>query len=137
MTRAPFTITIIGAGIGGLTAALALRQAGFDVAVYEQAPELTEVGGGINMGPDAAVLAACFVADGAHDPVETLRRYERLRCPRVTRLQTMSRANRTRFHLPAGPAQEARDAEWARAGDRSPESLRWLYGFDAGSLSEP
>ncbi len=54
MTRGPFTIALIGAGIGGLTAALALRQAGFDVDVYEQAPELTEVGGGINMGPNAA-----------------------------------------------------------------------------------
>jgi hypothetical protein len=39
----------------------------------------------------------------------------------------MSRANKTRFHLPDGPAQEARDAEWARAGDRSPEALRWLF----------
>src|SRR6266700_8378971 len=46
-------IGIIGAGIGGLTAAVALRQAGFEVDVYEQAPELTEVGGGINMGPNA------------------------------------------------------------------------------------
>lgn len=47
-------ITIIGAGIGGLTAAVSLRQAGFDVDVYEQAPQLTEVGGGLNMGPNAA-----------------------------------------------------------------------------------
>src|SRR5262245_7071563 len=50
----PLAIAVIGAGIGGLTAAVALRQAGFDVDVYEQAPELTEVGGGINMGPNAA-----------------------------------------------------------------------------------
>src|SRR3989454_3442129 len=47
------TIAVIGAGIGGLSAAIALRQAGFVVDVYEQAPELTEVGGGINMGPNA------------------------------------------------------------------------------------
>lgn len=47
------SVAIIGGGIGGLTAALALRQAGCDVDVYEQAPELTEVGGGINMGPNA------------------------------------------------------------------------------------
>ncbi len=46
-------IGIIGAGIGGLTAAVALRHAGFTVDVYEQAAELTEVGGGINMGPNA------------------------------------------------------------------------------------
>jgi 2-polyprenyl-6-methoxyphenol hydroxylase-like FAD-dependent oxidoreductase len=81
---------------------------------------------------DGAALAACLVAAGAEDPVETLRRYERLRLPRVTRLQDISRANKTRFHMPDGPAQQARDAEWARAGDRSPDALRWLYTFDAG-----
>ena len=67
---------------------------------------------------------------GAEDPAKTLQRYEQVRRPRVTRLQEMSRANKIRFHLPDGPAQEARDAEWARAGDRSPEALRWLYEFD-------
>src|SRR5438445_6068745 len=51
---ASLSIAFIGAGLGGLTAAVALHRAGFDVHVYEQAPELTEVGGGINMGPNAA-----------------------------------------------------------------------------------
>src|SRR6516162_2583791 len=46
-------IAVVGGGIGGLTAAVALRQAGFEVDVYEQAPELSEVGGGINMAPNA------------------------------------------------------------------------------------
>jgi 2-polyprenyl-6-methoxyphenol hydroxylase-like FAD-dependent oxidoreductase len=46
-------IGIIGAGIGGLTAAVALQQAGFTVDIYEQASELTEVGGGINTAPNA------------------------------------------------------------------------------------
>ncbi len=85
---------------------------------------------------DGATLAACLAADGAGDPAKTLRRYEELRRPRVTRLQELSRANKTRFHLPDGPAQEARDAEWARAGDRSPEALRWLFEFDATVLPE-
>jgi salicylate hydroxylase len=56
LTRTVITVLrigIIGAGIGGLSAAVALHQAGFDANVYEQAPELTEVGGGINMGPNA------------------------------------------------------------------------------------
>jgi len=83
---------------------------------------------------DGATLAACLVAADAGDPAARLRRYEELRRPRVTRLQEMSRANKIRFHLPDGPAQEARDAEWARAGDRSPEALRWLYEFDATVL---
>jgi salicylate hydroxylase len=85
---------------------------------------------------DGATLAACLVAGGTDNPAEALRRYERLRLPRVTRLQDMSRANKIRFHLPDGPAQEARDAEWARASDRSPDALYWLYGFDAGA-TEP
>jgi salicylate hydroxylase len=81
---------------------------------------------------DGAALAARLAV--GDDPIETLRRYERLRLPRVSRLQEMSRANKTRFHLPDGPAQEQRDAEWGRAGDRSPEALRWLYGFDAAAV---
>ena len=46
-------ITIIGGGIGGLTTAIALRQAGLDVEVYERAPELKEVGAGLSLWPNA------------------------------------------------------------------------------------
>lgn len=48
MTSSPH-ILIAGGGIGGLTAALALLKAGFDVDVYEQAPELREIGAGFQM----------------------------------------------------------------------------------------
>ena len=48
----PF-IQIIGGGIGGLTAALALRQAGFEPEVFEQAPVLLEVGAAIAIWPNA------------------------------------------------------------------------------------
>ncbi len=82
---------------------------------------------------DGAALAGCLAA-GKGDPAEALRRYERLRLPRVTRLQEMSRANKTSFHMPDGPAQQARDAEWGRAADRAPETLSWLYSFDAGAV---
>ena len=80
---------------------------------------------------DGAALAACLRAFG--DPVAALLHYQRLRLPRVARLQQMSLANKTRFHMRDGPAQVARDAEWARAIDRSPETLRWLYEFDPGA----
>ena len=43
-------VVIIGGGIGGLAAALALLQRGLDVEVHEQAPELKEVGAGIQIG---------------------------------------------------------------------------------------
>src|SRR5712692_4457125 len=54
MNSAALNIAVIGGGLGGLSAAVALHQAGFAVEVYEQAPELTQIGGGINMGPNAA-----------------------------------------------------------------------------------
>ncbi len=46
-------IAIIGAGMGGLTAALALQRAGLEVAVYEQADKLVELGAGLTMPPNA------------------------------------------------------------------------------------
>lgn len=46
-------IDIIGAGIGGLTSALCLRRAGFDVTVFERADKLSEFGAGIQLGPNA------------------------------------------------------------------------------------
>jgi len=46
-------IDIIGGGIGGLTTALALRQFGFEPDVFEQAPELLDVGAAILMWPNA------------------------------------------------------------------------------------
>jgi salicylate hydroxylase len=48
------TIIIAGAGIGGLTAALALAEAGFRVVVFEQAPRLQETGAGLQLSPNAA-----------------------------------------------------------------------------------
>ncbi len=54
---------IVGAGIGGLAAALALQKIGLDVRVYEQAPALGEVGAGISIGPNGALgLRALGVA---------------------------------------------------------------------------
>ena len=46
-------ILIAGAGIGGLTAALALQRRGFDVIVFEQARVLGEVGAGLQLSPNA------------------------------------------------------------------------------------
>jgi 2-polyprenyl-6-methoxyphenol hydroxylase-like FAD-dependent oxidoreductase len=48
------SIAIVGAGIGGLTAALGLQRAGFRVRVYEQAPRLMQVGAGLSLSPTAA-----------------------------------------------------------------------------------
>jgi salicylate hydroxylase len=52
MTR-PLRVSIIGAGLGGLAAAIALRQRGCDVTVFEQSAEITEIGAGVQLGPNA------------------------------------------------------------------------------------
>src|SRR2546423_14296349 len=44
---------VTGAGIGGLTAAVALRHQGWDVTVLERAPALEPVGLGGGLGPNA------------------------------------------------------------------------------------
>ena len=63
-------VAIVGAGLGGLAAALFLRKVDIDVTVYEQACELHEVGAGIVVPPNmvrplhklglAAELSECF-----------------------------------------------------------------------------
>ena len=46
-------VLVAGGGIGGLAAALALTRQGFKVKVLEQAPEIGEIGAGIQLGPNA------------------------------------------------------------------------------------
>ena len=46
-------VAIVGAGIGGLTTALALQRMGVKVDVYEQSPRLGEVGAGLTITPNA------------------------------------------------------------------------------------
>ncbi len=46
-------ITIIGAGIGGLTTAIALKQKGFDVEIFEATSEFKKAGAGINLALNA------------------------------------------------------------------------------------
>jgi salicylate hydroxylase len=50
----PRTVVIAGAGIGGLTAALAIARQGFRVTVLEAADRLEEVGAGIQLSPNAS-----------------------------------------------------------------------------------
>lgn len=48
-------VVIIGAGIGGLAAGLGLQRAGFRVRIFEQAPQLGEVGAGLSISPNGAL----------------------------------------------------------------------------------
>jgi salicylate hydroxylase len=81
---------------------------------------------------DGATLVALLAAGG--DPLAALQRYQEIRLPRVTQLQLLSRANKHRYHMPDGPEQEARDAAIVASRERSPEAMRWLFGYDAGSV---
>src|SRR2546423_665117 len=65
MTR----VAIIGGGIGGLTAANALSRAGIEVAVYEAAAELREIGAGVALHPNAV---KALRAIGIEDRVRTV-----------------------------------------------------------------
>ncbi|MBX3570418.1 MAG: FAD-dependent monooxygenase [Rhizobiaceae bacterium] len=53
MRNAPRSIVIAGAGIAGLTAALALSRIGAKVRVFERSPDLREVGAGLQLSPNA------------------------------------------------------------------------------------
>jgi hypothetical protein len=56
--RTPLNILIIGAGITGLTSALALSLTGHRVTIYEAANSLTEIGAGLQIAPNASRVLA-------------------------------------------------------------------------------
>jgi salicylate hydroxylase len=61
-------VVVIGAGIGGLTAAASLRRFGIEVEVFEQAQQLGEVGAGLQIGPNAVkVIKALGLEDGLRE----------------------------------------------------------------------
>ena len=83
---------------------------------------------------DGATLTACLTQAGADVP-GALRRYERLRLPRTSRLQALSAANKTRLHLPDGPQQRERDTQLATGStDWSVGTVAWIYEHDPADL---
>jgi salicylate hydroxylase len=58
MSESELRVAIVGGGLGGLAAALYLREAGIEATVYEQAGELREVGAGIVVAPNMVRLLA-------------------------------------------------------------------------------
>jgi len=49
-------VAIVGAGVGGLTAAIALARHGIEFEVFEQAPAIAQVGASLQLGPNALRL---------------------------------------------------------------------------------
>jgi salicylate hydroxylase len=62
-------VAIVGAGLGGLCAAIALRQRGFDVTVYEQADKLGEIGAGIQLSPNASRVLMALGLDRTFEAI--------------------------------------------------------------------
>jgi 2-polyprenyl-6-methoxyphenol hydroxylase-like FAD-dependent oxidoreductase len=91
-------VLIVGGGIGGLTAAIALRQKGIDAHVYEQAAALEPVGAGILVPPNAMqILARLGLADAVRAGGVEIERAE-IRDHRGRRLQTIDLADAARRH---------------------------------------
>jgi len=66
MTTPGKKFIVVGGGIGGLAAAVALSQQGVHVTVLEQAAQLGEIGAGVQLGPNAfAALDALGVGETA------------------------------------------------------------------------
>jgi salicylate hydroxylase len=93
------TVFVAGAGIGGLTAALAIARRGFRVAVFEQAPRLEEVGAGIQLSPNASRI---LMALGLGEP---LRRH--VVAPEELRVMD-ARTARVLLRAPLGAGAEKR-----------------------------
>ena len=79
MTRAP-RIAIVGGGIGGLAAALALERRGAEIVICEQSPALNEIGAGLNLAAVGKArhpaATALFDGDAAGSKME-IDRFER------------------------------------------------------------
>jgi salicylate hydroxylase len=84
---------------------------------------------------DGVSLTTCLSKIG--DIAAAFAGYEKLRLPRTSRIQTMSAANKTRLHLPDGPAQQERDEKMA-AGTTYPsiKAMAWIYNYDAAAAVE-
>jgi salicylate hydroxylase len=65
-------IAIVGGGIGGLAAALALLRRGIDVDVYEQAPELRELGAGVQISANGTRVLHALGLKEALEKVQVL-----------------------------------------------------------------
>jgi 3-hydroxybenzoate 6-monooxygenase len=97
-------IIIVGGGLGGLTAALALARRGYSARVLEGAPEFGAIGFGIQFGPNVfhaldRIGVSAAVLEMADSPAAVLM-IDALNGKEVTRVATGTPAFRARFKYP-------------------------------------
>jgi 3-hydroxybenzoate 6-monooxygenase len=99
-------ILIAGGGIGGLAAALALAQKGFDCEVLEQSSTFAEIGAGIQIGPNAfQIFRRLGIEDAINDVAffpEFLVMRDSTTGAELTRIAVGSPAFRARYRYPYG-----------------------------------
>lgn len=99
MSLADRKVAVVGGGVGGIAASLALARRGADVTVFERAPVLGEVGAGLQIAPNGvAVLAALGVAE---------RLSRRVTAPQAIEMRA-HRGDRLVARVPLGAAAVAR-----------------------------
>ena len=92
--------------------------------------------GAVQSIEDGAALAQCLKGVTRSRIAGALARYQKIRQPRASRMQELSRANKTNFHLPDGAAQQERDARMAagKAGFAD-DAMAWVYDHDASVIT--
>ncbi len=127
-------LSVIGAGIGGLAAALLLARAGRAVEVWEQAPAPAPVGAGIQLGPNATRLLASWGMGDALRRVACVPEGVQVRSARTGRVI-------------AQRGLQASDAPWLcvhraelhalllRAAEAAGAQVRWGKAFELAEIS--
>lgn len=92
-------VTVLGAGVAGLAAALALARQGAQVTILEQADALREVGAGLQVSPNGAAVLRALGLEGALQEVA-------LRASAVQLIEGFSGASLLRLDLGRTPGQD-------------------------------
>lgn len=92
-------VTIIGAGIGGLTTAIALKQKGFEVEIFENSEKFVEAGSGINLAINAMQI---YKRLGVYEDIKSEASYTESMNACTPKLERLVSANFSKFEKKYG-----------------------------------